>query len=177
MNKMIKGAAFAGIGVALLLGGGGTLAVWNVAKEAPAGRIVSGNLNMVPGAGSWRSNLSGDIRAIDDYRIVPGETLTYSQSLDIALEGDKLEAKLTVTGAGANNGFDPANVTVGSVTLENGSGQVLPSTVLTEESDGTVLASLEFTFLPTVDGRDDVNASYDFNGIGYALEQVAPTEG
>lgn len=41
----------AGFGAALLVGGGGTLAVWNATTEANAGTILSGNINLIAGTG------------------------------------------------------------------------------------------------------------------------------
>ncbi|MCC2594706.1 alternate-type signal peptide domain-containing protein [Tessaracoccus sp. OS52] len=177
MNKMIKGAVVSGVGVALLLGGGGTLAVWNSAQESSAGQIVAGDLNLEAGAGSWKSNLSGAISDISTYRVIPGETLTYTQPLTVTLVGDELEATLKVTGASANNGFTAANVAISEPTLANSAGDVLASTVLDEDSPETVTASTSFTFKSTTTGRDSVNATYDFAAIGYLLEQLAPSEG
>ena len=45
-------------------------------------------------------------------RIGAGETLTYSQVLDVVLVGDELEAVLSVTGTGVNKDFQSENVEV-----------------------------------------------------------------
>lgn len=178
MNKMIKGAAVAGLGVALLLGGGGTLAVWNADQESSAGTIVAGNLDLQSGAGQWTSNLSGAIADISAYRVVPGETLTYAQPLEITLLGDELTATLTVTGADTNSGFVPANVEVsGPVLTTDDDGQVVPGSVLTEDTPSDVTATTTFKFLSTTTGRESTNAAYDFSGVGYLLEQQVPSEG
>lgn len=177
MNKMIKGAALAGLGIALLLGGAGTLAVWNDAVETDAGAIVSGDLEVTADKGEWTSSITGTVADIASYRVVPGETLTYSQPLTVVLEGDALEATLEVTGAGQNNGFTPASVEVSPALLTNSAGQVLPGTVLTEDSPDAVTASVSFGFKAETTGRDSVNASYDFSQIGFVLEQQAPSEG
>ncbi|GAB3812686.1 hypothetical protein GCM10028820_06160 [Tessaracoccus terricola] len=176
MNKMIKGAAVAGLGVALLLGGAGTLAVWNDAAESNAGAIVAGDLEVTAGSGQWESNLSGVVADIAQYRVIPGETLTYSQVLDVVLVGDELEAVLSVTGTGVNKDFKSENVEVSEPTLTNSAGEVLPTTVLTEQSPDEVTASVSFVFKDTTSGRDSVTATYDFSGIGFLLEQQAPTE-
>ncbi|GAA3326839.1 MULTISPECIES: alternate-type signal peptide domain-containing protein [Paeniglutamicibacter] len=52
MNKMTKGALATGLDVALLLGGGGTLAVWNKSVAEPAGTITSGDLELTAGTGT-----------------------------------------------------------------------------------------------------------------------------
>lgn len=176
MNKMIKGAVVAGVGVALLLGGGGTLAVWNAAADAEAGTIVAGDLNLTADTGTWSSDFGGAISNIADYRVVPGETLTYTQELDVLLEGEQLKAKLALTGASADNGFG-ANVNIDGPHLTNSAGAVVAGTVLTEDTPTEITAKTTFTFLASTSGRDSVGATYDFTKIGYLLEQQAPTQG
>lgn len=177
MNKMTKGALGAGLGVALLLGGSGTLAVWNADQAGAAGTIVSGDLNLDGAPGTWTSNLSGAVADITAYKVVPGEVLTYTQPLEVTLDGDELTAKLTTTGAGVNNGFKPENVAVSGPVLTSASGTVLPTTVLDESSPSDITATITFSFLSSTSGRDGVNASYDFSQVGFLLEQQAPVAG
>lgn len=175
MNKMVKGAVVTGIGIALLLGGGGTLAVWNASAEATQGSVVSGDLDLTAETGAWMSNLSGAIADITEYQVIPGETLTFTQKLDVQLEGDELAATLAVTGVPTPGEFLAKNVTVTGPLLTNATGAEVPkSTVLTEANDGVYTASTTFAFLGTTTGRDSVNATYDFSSIGYKLEQLAP---
>lgn len=174
MNKMIKGAAVAGLGVALLLGGAGTLAVWNDSAESQAEKIQAGDLEVTAHPGNWTSSLSGAIGAEDiaQYRVIPGESITYSQQLDVVLVGDELKATLKVTGADVTEGstFQPGDVMVSSE-LTNSEGEILPEDILTEKDSGVVNASVTFTFDAETTGRDSVNASYDFSKIGFLLEQ------
>lgn len=175
MKKMTKGAIVAGLGVALLLGGGGTLAVWNADVQSNAGTIAAGDLNLRAQRASWTSDVSGPIANINTYRVVPGETLTLTQVVDVTLRGDNLTATLVATGEGTNgangrNLFQDGNVTVSDVTLTNGDGRVLEDTVLSES--GTVTAATSFTF--DADNRESVNARYSFSTVRYQLQQQAP---
>ena len=176
MNKMAKGALATGVGVALLLGGGGTLAVWNQEVNASAGTIAAGNLQLATETGVWTSNISGPVGNIATYKIVPGEKLTYTQNVDVTLEGNNIGANLTVTGAGANGtgaaAFKAANISVGSVTLKKGEAAI--ANPLKTSVKG-VQASVTFEFLGSTTARDSTNASYDFSQVGFKLEQVAPT--
>lgn len=178
MKNMTKGALATAVGVALLLGGGGTLAVWNDQAQSNAGEIAAGNLDLEAGAGAWSSNVSGSIADISSYRVVPGETLTYSQPLTVTLVGDKLAATLKVTGADANHGFEPGTFTLGAPTITKG-GITLPADQVLKPGDdlSDVVASVTFAFNASTTGRQSVNATYDFSGIGYYLEQQAPTAG
>ncbi|MBB5749540.1 alternate-type signal peptide domain-containing protein [Micrococcus sp. TA1] len=183
MKKMTKGAIVTGLGVALLLGGGGTLAVWNDSVKTDAGTIVSGDLNLeaVEGSAKWTTNVAGApaIGEITDYRVVPGETLTFTQQLDIDLDGDHLDAMLTATG-GKNNAQNPfldKNIVVSQVTVTDAKGKDMKADKLTEADSGIVTAKTTFTFKEETDGRDSVNAKYDFGGVQYVLTQQPPALG
>jgi len=174
MKNMTKGAIVTTLGVALLLGGGGTLAVWNAEQNASAGTIAAGELSLKADAGQW-TNAAGTVVNIATYKVVPGDKLTYTQPVTVTLNGSNLSATLKTTGTSVNNGFTAANVVVSQPTLRNTAGQVLPTTVLKNTQD--VTASTTFEFKSTTTGRDSVNAKYDFSSVGYYLEQQAPTAG
>lgn len=174
MNKMAKGVITTGVGIVLLVGGGGTLATWNQAQSASMGKVVAGDLNLVPAsAGVW-TNASGTVVNVASYKVVPGDTLSYSQPLNLTLVGDLMVAHLTVTGAFAADGFG-ANATVSATTLTKSDSKVVSATAdLVPTDSGVVTASTTFTFNKSTTGRDSVAASVDLSGIGYSLVQQAP---
>lgn len=176
MNKMTKGAIATGIGVALLLGGGGTLAVWNVSKEGKPGTVVAGNLNLAAGKGVWESNLSSE--AIDDissYRVIPGEKLTFRQVLTVTLNGDEMRATVKASGTGSGEFGDTAkqgdvNLTLNGEKLD----RALTEDDTNEKNQVEVEASTTFEFFKSTSGRTSVNAKHHFENVGYELEQVEP---
>lgn len=173
---MTKGAIVTAAGVMLLVGGGGTLAVWNVQQDAAAGTVASGDLNLVAGAGAWTvAGQAGPID-IDTYRIVPGDTLTYTQTLDITLDGDNISANLSVVNPnGINGGFVDGTYTTSAVTLTK-DGQAI-SNPLDEDDDLTdAVASVSFAFLPGTTGRASADATFDFSKVAFKLEQNAPAD-
>ena len=175
MNKFAKGAIATGVGVILLAGGGGTLATWNQAQNASMGTVVAGDLNLVPvtGSGKW-TNAKNQTVNVASYKVVPGEVLTYTQTLDVTLAGDLMAAKLAVTGAGTDNGFG-TNAAVVATTLKNStSGAVLANDVLRPSNSGLVTASTTFTFKGTTENRNAAGAKYDFSSVAYTLVQLAP---
>ena len=95
MNKLAKGAIAGAAGVVLLLGGAGTFAFWNSTANVAGGTIVAGNLLVenTGGAGVW-TDQNGVTVNIATYRIVPGDTLTYTDDLTVTAIGDNLEATL-----------------------------------------------------------------------------------
>lgn len=97
-----KGALAAGLGVALLVCGGWTLAVWNTAVQTQGSTIASGDLKLTAGEGT-RKNASGTIISkIAEYKVVPGDNLTFSQTVGVVLYESLLPAKFSVTGPTSN---------------------------------------------------------------------------
>jgi alternate signal-mediated exported protein len=173
---MTKGAIVTAAGVMLLIGGGGTLAVWNVQQDAEAGIVASGDLNLVAEEGVW--TVEGQEGTIDiaTYQIVPGDKLTYTQNVDITLDGDNLLANLTVVGGdGVNSGFVGSTYTTSAVTLKRDGLDI--QNPLDEDDDVTdAVASVTFDFLTATTGRNSVDATYDFSGVAFKLEQIAPAD-
>lgn len=166
MNKMTKGALATGLGATLLLGSGGSLAVWNSTAEAPAGSIVTGDLKLTAGTGIWTNSL-GTID-LSTYKVVPGDTLTFTQPVDVVLEGDRMEAKLTLTD---NLTTAASYLQIGPTTLTDSTGASIAT--LTDGSDGTYTAKVDVTFLPETSGTAGTNSTNDLGKIGFKLEQTA----
>jgi alternate signal-mediated exported protein len=171
MNKMTKGALATGLGVALLLGGGGTLAVWNKSVAEPAGTIVSGDLDLTAGVGTW-TNDAGTAIELDSYKVVPGDELHFSQPVTVALDGDLMSASLTLTNNLAGSEF-ASYLEVGSATLKNSSGTPVTAP-LDANSDGEYTATVSVTFLEATTGTEGAKASNALGTIGFKLEQIAP---
>ena len=176
MNKMTKGVIATGVGIVLLVGGGGTLATWNQAQSASMGKVVAGDLNLVPASSGVWTNASGTVVNVANYKVVPGDTLTYSQPLNVTLVGDLMVARLAVTGASAADGFG-ANATVSATTLTKSDSKVVAATTDLHPADsGVVTASTTFTFNKSTKDRVAISASVDLSGIGYSLVQQAPVD-
>jgi alternate signal-mediated exported protein len=112
MNNKTKGA-LAGVAGVAILAGGTTFALWSDSASVNAGVITAGNLDVATvGKPTW-FDVSSDRTDADDttpvsgidghvienlgsWRIVPGDTVEGTQGVAIALEGDNLQAELTV---------------------------------------------------------------------------------
>lgn len=172
MNKMTKGALATGLGVALLIGGGGSLAVWNTSAQANAGTIVAGDLGLEAGAGTWRNSAGTDVTEKvqgGKYKIVPGDSLTFTQPVTVELSGEMMKAKLSVTGAPQGT-FTQGNYDI-SGDVVDANGNTVFDQILTKS--GSYIASATFTFKEGTTGVQDTGASYDFSNIAYKLDQVA----
>ena len=115
MNKLTKAAIAGGVGIALLLGGAGTLATWNSSNTISGGTIVAGNLLVgTPATGSWSvSHTTGILTTITPlsltngtftvtnggsaYTASPGDQLTYKTTVPLTVTGTNLSATLALT--------------------------------------------------------------------------------
>lgn len=173
MNKMTKGALVTGLGVALLVGGGGTLAVWNAEAINQAGTIASGDLNITAAPGVW-TNASTKTIDISSYKVVPGDKLTFTQPVKVTLVGDRMQANLTLT--------DPEKATtaplvVSDVTLTDKDGANIKENGLLPADSGDYTATVTVELPDTVKERDFVNQVRDLKAIGFKLDQMPYTEG
>jgi alternate signal-mediated exported protein len=106
MNKLVKGAVATAAGVALLMGGAGTFALWNTSTSVTAGSVASGTLTVATnGAGTWK-DISPDrtatsIPTIANWKIVPGDKLEFTQNINVVATGNNLLANLS---------YDPATI-------------------------------------------------------------------
>jgi alternate signal-mediated exported protein len=169
-SALIKGTAAIAVGAALLLGGGGTLASWNAEATGTPGTVIAGDLNVTAATGAWTDRTGNAIANIANYKVVPGDKLTYTQVLNVTLTGDKMAANITTSGTGAVDGFTAGNVTVTGPVLTAGS----PSAVVTNPltSTKTVTATITFEFLSTTTGRSDVTKTYNFGNVAFNLNQI-----
>jgi len=99
MNRNAKGAIAVGAATLLLLGGGGTFALWNDSVSTGASEVVSGQLYLSdPSSGKWYSDddfiPANDITAdvvSGDYNIVPGTTVYFvGEDITVTADGSNL---------------------------------------------------------------------------------------
>lgn len=115
MNKLLKGAIAGAAGVALLLGGAGTFALWNSSTSVAGGNIVAGNLLVADSgtAGTWTAN--GTAITLASFKAVPGDVLKFTKIVNVTASGNNLVASLglgtaSITGA-TSSGPDTALAT------------------------------------------------------------------
>ena len=96
MNKLVKGSIAGAAGIALLLGGAGTLATWNSAATVSApGTISAGTLSIAAATGStdgWKLGSAATVASPANFKIVPGDTVTYTKTFNVTATGDNLTA-------------------------------------------------------------------------------------
>ncbi|MBX3090934.1 MAG: alternate-type signal peptide domain-containing protein [Cryobacterium sp.] len=123
MNKLTKAAIAGAAGIALLLGGAGSLALWNATDTVNAGSINTGTLTMTATAGTWNTAPTN---------WVPGDSYEYTASVSVTAVGDHIKGTLSV---------DPSSITgdaglIADVTITLTVTGTLPANV-TSNGDGT----------------------------------------
>jgi alternate signal-mediated exported protein len=160
MNKLLKGAIAGAAGVALLLGGAGTFALWNSSATVTGGKVVAGNLLVTADSstGTWTANnVSIDIAT---FKAVPGDVLKFTKIVNVTASGDKLVATLglgtaSITGSTPNATADTALATYlnantvlaatgAAITGAGPSYTVTPGTAGITASPVTVTATITF---------------------------------
>ena len=203
MNKATKGAIAAGAAAVLLLGGLGSLALWNDSETLGGGAITSGDLklSLVANSASWQDvsddvDVDGDgvgtpIPVIADFRIVPGDTIAYTAQYLIEAEGENLTANLTADTAGVVAGTGSAQLAAAidtTVTATDANGNVLPTdgqgttvieSVTTTPQDQTITVRVEFEFDRTTGdapgtGTNAQNQTIDLAAFTLNLDQIRP---
>jgi alternate signal-mediated exported protein len=146
MRKTTKGAIAVGAGVALLLGGAGTMAAWRVSAGVGQGTsVTSGSLAVVAkadasGAPVW-SWTNGALPAFDaDSRIVPGDSVTRTQVFTVTARGDNLRftGELDLAPAVAGDPTLVAELTSGTTTTLAEAGTAWPAGVAVDAAGTTI---------------------------------------
>ncbi len=98
MNKMMKGSVAGATGVALLMGGFGTYALWSDSEDLAENHVQSGVLTIDTAAGVYddarTTGAANDWTAAD--LMVPGDVVTYTQTFDVAGTGKNLQGTIAL---------------------------------------------------------------------------------
>jgi len=136
LTNKTKGIVAGVAGAAILLAGGGTFALWSASATVDGGTITAGNLDVAAvGDIAWQDVSAGAEAApraidLDTFRITPGDTITGTQGVAIALDGDNLKAAVTVSpGTVDGSLLSAADGVTLSYSVLDGSGEVLASDV------------------------------------------------
>jgi len=201
MNKLVKGSIAGGLGVVLLLGGAGTLALWNQTAVVSGGNVTAGVLTIAADAtaSTW-TDISSDVvtqtgfsagKPISDisaYKIVPGDKIKFTKTVTINATGTNLKGKLT---------FDPATIVAGTGTASanlksklvatlaatgtgvSASGTANEYTVATNTTNSTVTLVLTLELPSTVgdttgEGTIAQTGTVDLTNVAFKLNQVRP---
>ncbi|TFB47230.1 alternate-type signal peptide domain-containing protein [Cryobacterium tagatosivorans] len=184
MNKLLVGAIAGAAGVALLLGGAGTFALWNDSAAVAGGTIVAGSLDVTPtvAAGSWTVNGVAQ-GTLSGFKAVPGDVLAYTKTMNVTASGDNLLATLTLDPASisptvaldaedlALTSYLTSTATIAATATGAGISGTSPSySVNAGTSVVTVTVTLTF---PSGAGNDAQLGSVKLNDLNVTLNQTS----
>jgi alternate signal-mediated exported protein len=98
MNKMMKGSIAGATGVALLMGGFGTYALWSDSEDLAENHVQSGVLTIDTEAGVYddaRTTAVANDWTADDL-MVPGDVVTYTQTFTVDGTGKNLAGTIAL---------------------------------------------------------------------------------
>lgn len=125
MNKMIKGSIAGATGVALLMGGFGTYALWSDSEDLAANGVLSGQLTIDTTTGAYDDANSGaenDWTASD--QMVPGDKVTYTQVFTVKGDGKNLAGTIELAALTGTNDSSTITRAVDVVSVETGTTEI-----------------------------------------------------
>lgn len=168
----VKGTVAAAAGVAVLLGGMGTFALWNVDGAIGVGQTRTGTLTATFGdAVAWEDLTTGAANPIEDvaaFRMVPGDVVVGTTSVTVTATGENL---LVDAGLDVGEGALPADVAATVVLTDDDAGSA-PVTTLQGTNAGKVYhltAEVRLEFDEDATGSAD--APIDLAGVKVDLQQ------
>ncbi len=197
MKKLTKAAIAGAAGIALLLGGAGSLAFWNASANVAGGTITAGELTITAAnpevPGTWTvSNgtiVNGAIADITSFRAVPGDVLTYTKDFAITAVGNNLKASVGITGDSitAATPLTPANTALAaalrnSVITRVNTAEASTLTLVPGNQILNVSAQITWPFdtpiAPAATSPESdnpaMNGAVDLSAMTITLTQIAP---
>lgn len=191
-KKKTTGFVAGAAGVALLMSGA-TFALWQDSDTVHDETITAGNLavDVDQHAVTWTDTSSGDeITNLGAFRIVPGDTIEGRFPIDVELEGNNLDAKLSFNAGewdgalvhGLSFDFDVLDADDDSMELHRSTADPtslhlkLDPDRLEKESDEKpdLTAVVRMTFPQNTNDQDFAETELSLANAGVTLEQVRP---
>ncbi|MFE7846198.1 alternate-type signal peptide domain-containing protein [Microbacterium sp. NPDC057407] len=179
MKKSMKGTIAIAAGIALLLGGGGSLAYWQGSASTTSATIQTGELSVALTSGAkWevkRGSTTTDITStLSSYKMVPGDQIIYTVPFQTKANG----TNLTASGAINWGGFSavPAHLT-SSVAGTYNAGAIAGTsfTVASGTANGQLVFTLTWPFgsNATNDTAATMNQNWNLGATTVTVTQTA----
>jgi alternate signal-mediated exported protein len=172
MNKLVKAAVAGAAGIALLMGGAGTFALWNSSATVSAGTITAGTLSLTANSdGVWKNGST----TIDPatYKIIPGTTLVYTQTLTVNATGDGLTAGLTYSGMTGSGTLDSSVTKTLAVTSTSPNVTVSGNNVTVVSAATPATVKVTFTVSLPSSATTGQGGTLNLSALTFTLAQTA----
>ena len=161
MNNMVKGSVAGAAGVALLMGGFGTYALWSDSRDLEVNGVQSGDLTIATAAGVYddaRTEATDDWSATD--AMVPGDKVTYTQTFTVTGSGKNLQGSIVLDALPMKgNSFSDALTRDVEVVASRGATVTQDDATSFSFADpfgkATLTATVTYVLPTSVDGTDD----------------------
>ena len=188
MNKLVKGSIAAATGIVLLMGGAGSLALWNDTASITGGAVTAGTLSIAapataPTTDGWKNSAGTVIPDISLYRIVPGDSISYTKTLNVTAIGNRLTAAISVdptSVVAATTGNTAANAALASFITKNATFTVngaAATTISASTTTQTVVVTATINFTSGAAGVENAAKTgvVNLNNFNINLVQTAVT--
>lgn len=188
MNKLVKGAVAGAAGIALLLGGAGTFALWNSSIGVGSSTVSTGTLKFGTATGAtWRDDSAGATTTAfvpTTDKIVPGDVVSLTQNVTVSASGKNLKASLVYVPGSVTIPADLTGKIVPTLTVTwvsgdsslTGTGTVTDPYIITPPANATGTSvfkvKISYAFDSAVTGTVGQGESVDLSGATYLLTQI-----
>lgn len=175
MNKTVKGSLAGAAGVALLMGGFGSYALWSDSQPLAANGVSTGQLNIATTAGSYddaNTPAASDWTTSD--KMVPGDVVTYTQTFTAKGDGKNLKGTIALASPGALQGTSSTITRSVAITSNNATvSQVTPTSFAFTAPFGTatLTAVVTYTLPSTTSNLVDQNVSASTPATAFTISQ------
>ena len=176
MNKMIKGSVAGATGIALLMGGFGTYALWSDSENLAENGVQSGELDIATSGGAYddaNTGAANDWTAAD--KMVPGDKVTYTQTFTVKASGKKLagtiayvKPSLTSTFAGLTHSVAVTSSSSSVTETAPGSNQFAFNAPF---GTATLTAVVTYTLPSGTSGQTDQNKAATLPAAAFTISQ------
>ncbi|MBT2503580.1 alternate-type signal peptide domain-containing protein [Curtobacterium sp. ISL-83] len=181
MHKILTGTIAGAAGVALLLGGAGTFALWNANASSAASSVASGTLTLsANNDGAWTDITNGHSTPINPSTalMVPGNTYQVTQTLTIGATGQDLKANLTYANQSITGDAALLAATTKTLAVTSTSASVVQSpstanTFVVSPSSATSTVKVVFTIALPSSATTGQGGSINVGALAFTLTQTA----
>lgn len=176
----VKGSVAAAAGVAVLLGGAGTFALWNQSGDIGISGTGTGKLTATFDEMAWQDVTPNGVAAHDvdpeAFSMVPGDVLEGTAEIAYTVTGENIRVTPELTGVdGTTKSFlENGDLTVTTSLLDTDG---TPVAELVDGDAGTLTAKVTIAYASDAGNgtaNGDMNQTITLDGIAFVLQQQAP---
>jgi alternate signal-mediated exported protein len=174
MNTMIKGSIAGATGIALLMGGFGTYALWSDSEDLKAHDVQTGVLDIATSPGVYddaTTTSANDWTSTN--KMVPGDTVTYTQTFTVKGEGKNLKGTIKYVKPDLSAKFakltDTVDITSSNADITKDSATSF--TFAKPFDTATLTAVVTYTLPDTTTGQVDQGKSATLPAAAFTISQ------